>query len=323
MARRGCNVTHGAYDTRIRVKLPAGWTFAALLAGLALGWALSGGPARSSAAAIAGPVGTVWLRALQMTIVPLVAALLVIGIAQMVATARAGPVARRTLLRSSRFSRGHACSPLSRCPRCSSRSRSRAAPPPRWRPSSARRSRCRASARSSNRSSPTMWSPRRRDGDAAAGRVLRRAGRGDHPPARAAARRCCSAVRGARQRHAGDHRLGAVARAGRRVRAGAGVGLASGGGAFAALAHYILLVAALGPVVLVAGYALADRRAAHRPAALRPRDAAVAGGGDLHPELARQPAGDAAVVPHCSACARRPPTSCCRWPWRCSARPGR
>ena len=80
-----------------QIKLPAGWTFAALLAGLALGWALSDGPVETTAAAIAGPVGTVWLRALQMTIVPLVAALLVTGIAQMIATARAGPVARRTL----------------------------------------------------------------------------------------------------------------------------------------------------------------------------------------------------------------------------------
>ena len=81
-----------------QIKLPAGWTFAALIAGLALGWALSGGPVEAGAAAVAGPVGTVWLRALQMTIVPLVAALLVTGIAQMIATARAGPVARRTLL---------------------------------------------------------------------------------------------------------------------------------------------------------------------------------------------------------------------------------
>jgi proton glutamate symport protein len=81
-----------------QIKLPAGWTFAALIAGLALGWALSGGPAEATAAAIAGPAGTVWLRALQMTIVPLVAALLVTGIAQMIATARAGPIARRTLL---------------------------------------------------------------------------------------------------------------------------------------------------------------------------------------------------------------------------------
>ena len=82
-----------------QIKLPAGWTFAALIAGLLLGWALAGGPAEASAAAIAGPVGTVWLRALQMTIVPLVAALLVTGVAQMMATARAGPVARYTLLR--------------------------------------------------------------------------------------------------------------------------------------------------------------------------------------------------------------------------------
>ena len=80
------------------IRLPAGWTFAALLAGLAVGWALSGGPAAEMAAAIAGPVGSIWLRALQMTIVPLVAALLVIGIVRMVATARAGPMARRTLL---------------------------------------------------------------------------------------------------------------------------------------------------------------------------------------------------------------------------------
>ena len=80
------------------IRLPAGWTFAALLAGLALGWALSGGPAAEMAAAIAGPVGSIWLRGLQMTIVPLVAALLVIGIVRMVATARAGPMARRTLL---------------------------------------------------------------------------------------------------------------------------------------------------------------------------------------------------------------------------------
>lgn len=79
-------------------RLPTGWTFAALLAGLALGTALSGGPAHEPVLVVAGPVGRIWLRALQMTIVPLVAALLVMGIGQMVATARAGPVARRTLL---------------------------------------------------------------------------------------------------------------------------------------------------------------------------------------------------------------------------------
>jgi Na+/H+-dicarboxylate symporter len=43
------------------------------------------------------------------------------------------------------------------------------------------------------------------------------------------------------------------------------VGLASRGGAFAALAHYILLVAAMGFVVFVAGYGLAAVGALHGP----------------------------------------------------------
>ena len=90
--------TTGNADAIPQIRLPAGWTFAALIAGLALGWALSGGSAAETAAAIARPVGTIWLRGLQMTIVPLVAALLVTGIVRTVATARAGPMARRTLL---------------------------------------------------------------------------------------------------------------------------------------------------------------------------------------------------------------------------------
>lgn len=91
-------VTNGGGDTIAKIRLPAGWTFAALLAGLALGWALAGGGAADIAGAIVRPIGSVWLRGLQMTIVPLVAALLVTGIARMVATASAGPMARRTLL---------------------------------------------------------------------------------------------------------------------------------------------------------------------------------------------------------------------------------
>src|SRR6478752_4262161 len=43
-------------------------------------------------------IGSLWLHALQMTIIPLVAALLVTGIARMVETASAGAMARRTLL---------------------------------------------------------------------------------------------------------------------------------------------------------------------------------------------------------------------------------
>src|SRR5690554_5947719 len=78
--------------------MPAGWTFAALLAGLAIGWVLSGSLVADKVGAIASPIGTIWLRGLQMTIVPLVAALLVTGIVRMVATAQAGAMARRTLL---------------------------------------------------------------------------------------------------------------------------------------------------------------------------------------------------------------------------------
>lgn len=87
----------GNAEAVTRIRLPAGWTLAALLVGLALGWALSEGPVAGTAAAIARPVGTIWLRGLQMTIVPLVAALLVTGIVRMIATARAGAMARRTL----------------------------------------------------------------------------------------------------------------------------------------------------------------------------------------------------------------------------------
>ncbi len=102
MARAGANVTcmsapaAGAAPPPIRI--PAGLTFAALIAGLALGAVLAGGPAAEPVLAVAQPVGTLWLRALQMTIVPLVAALLVNGVSRIVATASAGAMARRTLL---------------------------------------------------------------------------------------------------------------------------------------------------------------------------------------------------------------------------------
>ena len=81
-----------------QIRLPAGWTLAALVCGLAAGWALSGSAIEESLLAVAQPVGVIWLRGLQMTIVPLVAALLVLGIARMIETARAGAMARRTLL---------------------------------------------------------------------------------------------------------------------------------------------------------------------------------------------------------------------------------
>lgn len=80
-----------------QIRLPVRLTFAALLAGLTLGWMLSDSAAAEPVQAIAGPVGTLWLRGLQMTIVPLVASLLVAGIVRMVAAAQAGAMARRTL----------------------------------------------------------------------------------------------------------------------------------------------------------------------------------------------------------------------------------
>jgi Na+/H+-dicarboxylate symporter len=79
------------------IRVPAGWTLAGLAAGLALGLALRGSAAEDAALAIAQPIGTLWLRALQMTILPLVAGLLFTGVVQTVAAARAGALARRTL----------------------------------------------------------------------------------------------------------------------------------------------------------------------------------------------------------------------------------
>lgn len=81
----------------ISVRIPAGWTLAGLMAGLTLGVLLAGTPAIGPVLALTEPVGTLWLRALQMTIIPLVAALLVMGISQMARAARAGAVARKTL----------------------------------------------------------------------------------------------------------------------------------------------------------------------------------------------------------------------------------
>lgn len=78
----------------------AWWTLAALVAGLVLG-SLSAGLAsgvRADALATAGFVGTLWLNALKMTVIPLVVALLVVGIARSAEAAHAGRVAGRSVL---------------------------------------------------------------------------------------------------------------------------------------------------------------------------------------------------------------------------------
>ena len=72
--------------------------FLALIAGLAAGAVLPGLGAGPVALAIAEPVGNLWLQALQMTIIPLIAGLLFTGIVQSVGIAGGGKVAANALL---------------------------------------------------------------------------------------------------------------------------------------------------------------------------------------------------------------------------------
>lgn len=82
----------------VSIRLPVALTFAALIGGLLAGIAGAATGAPQGVNDIAGLVGGLWLRALQMTIIPLVAALLVLGLVQMILAARVGTVARRMLL---------------------------------------------------------------------------------------------------------------------------------------------------------------------------------------------------------------------------------
>ncbi len=81
----------------ISIRLPVWWTFGGLVAGLLAGWALADNALLDAVLAAAQPVGSLWLRALQMTIIPLVAALLILGITQMAQAASAGKAARLML----------------------------------------------------------------------------------------------------------------------------------------------------------------------------------------------------------------------------------
>lgn len=76
------------------------YVLAALVAGLLLG-ILAGGlrePVREPWVEAAGIVGELWLDALKMTVIPLVVALLVTGIAQSAEAARGGRIAGRTVI---------------------------------------------------------------------------------------------------------------------------------------------------------------------------------------------------------------------------------
>jgi Na+/H+-dicarboxylate symporter len=80
--------------------LRAYWPLAALLFGLSLG-ALSGGvpaAARDDILSTAQFIGTLWLNALKMTVIPLVLALLVVGIARGAEAAQGGRIAARSVL---------------------------------------------------------------------------------------------------------------------------------------------------------------------------------------------------------------------------------
>ena len=76
------------------------WALAALVIGLAAGAFSDGLPAegRSGALAVASFVGTLWLNALKMTVIPLVVALLITGIAKSAEAAQAGRIAGRSVL---------------------------------------------------------------------------------------------------------------------------------------------------------------------------------------------------------------------------------
>ncbi len=82
----------------VSIRLPVALTFAALIGGLLAGIAGAAMGAPQGVSDVAGLIGGLWLRALQMTIIPLVAALLVLGLAQMIFAARVGTVARRMLV---------------------------------------------------------------------------------------------------------------------------------------------------------------------------------------------------------------------------------
>ncbi len=79
------------------VRVPAVLTLACLAAGLVLGIVLGGNAGMAPVQLVLEKVGGLWLRALQVTIVPLVVSLLIIGVVQTVAAASAGAMARRTL----------------------------------------------------------------------------------------------------------------------------------------------------------------------------------------------------------------------------------
>ncbi len=94
-------MTEPAKATAPMIRAPNAWlVLGALIVGLMLGIAarsMAGG-APDSVVTVATTVGSLWLDALKMTVIPLVVALLITGVAQNAEAARAGRVAGRTVL---------------------------------------------------------------------------------------------------------------------------------------------------------------------------------------------------------------------------------
>ncbi len=83
-------------STTPAVRVPALWILSALVIGLILGGVI--GNSAPGVTDIADIVGTMWLNALRMTVVPLVVALLIVGIVQTAKVARAGAFAAKAVL---------------------------------------------------------------------------------------------------------------------------------------------------------------------------------------------------------------------------------
>lgn len=79
------------------IRVPGTLTLTGLLAGLLIGLLLAGSPAMEAVLKVTGPIGDLWLKALKMTILPLVAGLLFTGIVETAAAAQTGAMARRTM----------------------------------------------------------------------------------------------------------------------------------------------------------------------------------------------------------------------------------
>jgi len=79
------------------IKVPAALTFAGLVLGFVVGELLRGTAMLENVLAFAAPAGALWLRALQLTILPLVVGLVYTGISQTLAAAGGDRLARRAV----------------------------------------------------------------------------------------------------------------------------------------------------------------------------------------------------------------------------------